>query len=157
MIQVLFVRWNIGFRVEEPVFAVLNVERKLINWGYGRQEKEMEQLGNVWIWDGNVMMKGSYVSYSIRIMNWIFPVSGLCVQRKWIQASSERVKRSKSSIRSKCHRVIGVIAFSLFMMHVQGNVSNLRDCASMMLSKREGKECSTNKKGVSGRPFLLAL
>ena len=66
-------------------------------------------------------------------------------------------KRSKSSIRSKCHRVIGVIVFSLFMMHVQGRVPNLRDCASMMLSKREGKECSTNKKGVSGRPFLLAL
>lgn len=66
-------------------------------------------------------------------------------------------KRSKGSIRSKCHRVIGVIVFSLFMMHVQGSVPNLRDCASMMLSEREGKECSTNKKGVSGRPFLLAL
>ena len=66
-------------------------------------------------------------------------------------------KRSKSSIRSKCHRVIGVIVFSLFMMHVQGSVPNLRDCASMMLSEREGKECSTNKKGVSVRSFLLAL
>jgi len=66
-------------------------------------------------------------------------------------------KRSKSSIRSKCHRVIGVIVFSLFMMHVQGSVPNLRDCASMMLSEREGKECSTNKKGVSDRSFLLAL
>lgn len=66
-------------------------------------------------------------------------------------------KRSKSSIRSKCHRVIGVIVLSLFIMHVQGSVPNLRDCASMMLAKREGKECSTNKKGVSGRPFLLAL
>lgn len=66
-------------------------------------------------------------------------------------------KRSKSSIRSKCHRVIGVIVLSLFMIHVQGSVPNLRDCASMMLAKREGKECSTNKKGVSGRPFLLAL
>ena len=66
-------------------------------------------------------------------------------------------KRSKSSIRSKCHRVIGVIVLSLFMMHVQGSVPNLRDCASMMLSKREGKECTTNKKGVSGWPFLLAL
>ena len=66
-------------------------------------------------------------------------------------------KRSKSSIRSKCHRVIGVIVLSLFMMHVQGSVPNLRDCASMMLSKREGKECSTNKKGVSDRSFLLAL
>ena len=66
-------------------------------------------------------------------------------------------KRSKSSIRSKCHRVIGVIVFSLFMMHVQGSVSNLRDCASMMLSELEGKECTTNKKGVSGWPFLLAL
>lgn len=62
-------------------------------------------------------------------------------------------KGSKSSIRSKCHRVIGIFAFSLFMMHVQGSVHNLRDCASMMLSEREGKECSTNKKGVSGWPF----
>ena len=66
-------------------------------------------------------------------------------------------KRSKSSIRSKCHCVIGVIVFSLFMMHVQGSVPNLRDCASMMLSEREEKECTTNKKGVSGWPFLLAL
>ena len=66
-------------------------------------------------------------------------------------------KRSKSSIRSKCHCVIGIFAFSLFMMHVQGCVPNLRDCASMMLSEREGKECSTNKKGVSDRSFLLAL
>lgn len=63
-------------------------------------------------------------------------------------------KRSKSSIRSKCHRVIGVIVFSLFMIHVQGSVPNLRDCASMMLLKREEKECSTNKKGVSGWPFF---
>lgn len=157
MIQVLFVRWNIGFWVEEPVFAVLNVEHKLINWGYGRQDKEMEQLGNVWIWNGNIMMKGSYGSYSIRIMNWILPVGGLFVQRKWIQASLERVKRSKSSIRSKCHRVIGIFAFSLFMMHVQDCAPNLRDCASMMLLEREGKECTTNKKGVSGWPFLLAL
>ena len=62
-------------------------------------------------------------------------------------------KRSKSSIRSKCHRVIGVIVFSLFMMHVQGSVPNLRDCASMMLSEREGKECTTNKKGVSAGLF----
>ena len=46
---------------------------------------------------------------------------------------------------------------SLFMMHVQGSVPNLRDCASMMLLEREGKECTTNKKGVSGWPFLLAL
>lgn len=64
------------------------------------------------------------------------------------------VKKGK---RSKCHRVIGIIVFSLFMMHVQGSVPNLRDCASMMLSEREGKECSTNKKGVSDRSFLLAL
>jgi len=47
--------------------------------------------------------------------------------------------------------------FSLFMMHVQGSVPNLRDCASMMLSEREGKECTTNKKGVSAGLFLLAL
>ena len=71
--------------------------------------------------------------------------------------SVERIKRSKSSIRSKSHRVIGIFAFSLFMMHVQGSVPNLRDCASMMLSEREGKECTTNKKGMSGWPFLLAL
>ena len=64
-------------------------------------------------------------------------------------------KRSKSSIRSKCHRVIGVIVFSLFMMHVQGSVPNLRDCASMMLSEREGKECTTNKKGVSAGLFFI--
>ena len=38
--------------------------------------------------------------------------------------STERIKRSKSSIRSKCHRVIGIFAFSLFMMHVQGSVPN---------------------------------
>ncbi len=43
--------------------------------------------------------------------------------------------------------------FSLFMMHVQGSVPNLRDCASMMLSEREGKECTTNKKGVSAGLF----
>lgn len=61
-------------------------------------------------------------------------------------------KRSKSSIRSKCHRVI---VFSLFMMHVQGSVPNLRDCASMMLSEREGKECTTNKKGVSAGLFFI--
>lgn len=113
-----YVRRNIRFRAEEPVCAVLNVNRKPIYWSCGRQEKEMEQLGNVWIWNGNIMMKGSYGSYSIRIMNWNIPVSGLCVQRKWIRASLERVKRSKSSIRSKCHRVIGIFAFSLFMMHV---------------------------------------
>lgn len=64
-------------------------------------------------------------------------------------------KRSKSSIRSKCHRVIGIFAFSLFMMHVQGCAPNLRDCASMMLLEREGKECTTNKKGVSGWPFFI--
>jgi len=64
-------------------------------------------------------------------------------------------KRSKSSIRSKCHRVIGVIVFSLFTMHVQGSVPNLRDCASMMLSEREGKECTTNKKGVSAGLFFI--
>ena len=69
----------------------------------------------------------------------------------------KRSKRSIRSIRSKCHRVIGIFAFSLFMMHVQGSVPNLRDCASMMLLEREGKECTTNKKGVSGWPFLLAL
>lgn len=69
--------------------------------------------------------------------------------------SVEKGKRSKSSIRSKCHRVIGVIVFSLFMMHVQGSVSNLRDCASMMLSEREGKECTTNKKGVSAGLFSI--
>lgn len=67
------------------------------------------------------------------------------------------VEKSKSSIRSKCHRVIGVIVFSLFMMHVQGSVPNLRDCASMMLSEREGKECTTNKKGVSAAFFIGAL
>lgn len=45
-----------------------------------------------------------------------------------------------------------------YLMHKkQGSVPNLRDCASMMLSEREGKECTTNKKGVSGWPFLLAL
>ncbi len=71
--------------------------------------------------------------------------------------SVEKSKRSKSSIRSKCHRVIGVIVFSLFMMHVQGCVPNLRDCASMMLSEREGKECTTNKKGVSAAFFIGAL
>ena len=32
--------------------------------------------------------------------------------------SVEKGKRSKSSIRSKCHCVIGIFAFSLFMMHV---------------------------------------
>lgn len=32
--------------------------------------------------------------------------------------SVEKSKRSKSSIRSKCHCVIGIFAFSLFMMHV---------------------------------------
>lgn len=58
------------------------------------------------------MMKRSYGSYSNRIKNWILPVSGLCVQRKWIRASLERGKRSKSSIRSKCHRVIGILAQS---------------------------------------------
>ena len=66
-------------------------------------------------------------------------------------------KKGKRSKSSKCHRVIGIFAFSLFMMHVQGSVPNLRDCASMMLLEREGKECTTNKKGVSGWPFLLAL
>ena len=141
MVQVLYVRRNIRFRADELVCAVLNVNRKPIYWSCGRQEKEMEQLGNVWIWNGNIMMKESYGSYSIRIMNWNIPVGGLCVQRKWIRTSLERVKRSKSSIRSKCHRVIGIFPFSLFMMHVQGCVPNLRDCASMMLSKREGKEC----------------
>ena len=141
MVQVLYVRRNIRFRADELVCAVLNVNRKPIYWSCGRKEKEMEQLGNVWIWNENIMMKGSYGSYSIRIMNWNIPVGGLCVQRKWIRTSLERVKRSKSSIRSKCHRVIGIFAFSLFMMHVQGSVPNLRDCASMMLSEREGKEC----------------
>ena len=141
MVQVLYVRRNIRFRADELVCAVLNVNRKPIYWSCGRKEKEMEQLGNVWIWYEFIMMKGSYGSYSIRIMNWNIPVGGLCVQRKWIRTSLERVKRSKSSIRSKCHRVIGIFAFSLFMMHVQGSVPNLRDCASMMLSEREGKEC----------------
>ena len=112
IIQVLYVRRNIRFRADELVCAVLNVNRKPIYWSCGRKEKEMEQLGNVWIWNENIMMKGCYGSYSIRIMNWNIPVGGLCVQRKWIRTSLERVKRSKSSIRSKCHRVIGIFAFS---------------------------------------------
>ena len=45
-----------------------------------------------------------------------------------------------------------------YLMHEkQGSVPNLRDCASMMLLEREGKECTTNKKGVSAGLFLLAL
>ena len=91
MVQVLYVRRNTGFRADEPVFAVLNVNRKPIYWSCGRQEKEMGQLRNVWIWNGNIMMKRSYGSYSIRIMNWILPVSGLCVHRKWIRVSLESI------------------------------------------------------------------
>ena len=64
-------------------------------------------------------------------------------------------KKGKRSKSSKCHRVIGIFAFSLFMMHVQGCAPNLRDCASMMLSEREGKECTTNKKGVSAGLFFI--
>lgn len=38
-----YVRWNTGFRPDELVCAVLNVNRKPIYWSCGRQEKEMEQ------------------------------------------------------------------------------------------------------------------
>lgn len=111
MVQVLYVRRNTGFRADEPVFAVLNVTRKPIYWSCGRQEKEMGQLRNVWIWNGNIMMKGSYGSYSIRTMNWNIPVSGLCVQRKGIQASLEKVKKVNKVKVSSCHwdfwKVIG--------------------------------------------------
>lgn len=51
-----------------------------------------------------------------------------------------------------------MIVFELYgyLMHKkQGSVPNLRDCASMMLSEREGKECTTNKKGVSAGLFFI--